>query len=374
MAKDYYNILGVGKRASQEEIKKAFRKLAHQHHPDKSGGDEAKFKEANEAYQVLGDPEKRAKYDQFGSAAFFAGGRSAYGGEQGGFGGGQGFGGFGHGFSAGGGSGFAGEGVDLGDIFGDLGDMFGFSSGGGRGRRGTPRGADIQVDLELNFHDAVFGIEREVSLTKAVKCERCAGLGAEPGTKMKDCDTCGGSGSIVHQQRTMLGTMQTRRLCSACQGEGQTPETVCKNCRGIGLEHKRKTMSVRIPEGVSEGDMIRVRGEGEAVKSGTSGDLYLRVHVRPDSRFERDGHTIRSRAEIGFTQAALGTEVDVPVVDGGEVTLKIPPGIQSGTELRLKGKGVPAKGSRGDHLVIVQIVTPKKLSRQQRKLLEELDA
>ncbi len=364
MAKDYYKILGVGKDASQDEIKKAFRKLAHQHHPDKSGGDEEKFKEANEAYQILGDPEKRKKYDQFGSAAFENGGN--------GFGGG-GFGGFGQGFPGGAWSASGGEGVDLGDIFGDLGDIFGFSAGGGRERRGTPRGSDIQVDLELSFHDAVFGVERDVSVTKAVTCERCAGLGAEPGTDMKDCAKCEGSGSIVHRERTMLGTMQTRRVCSECQGEGKIPERICSRCRGIGLDHKRKTISVHLPSGVKEGDMVRVRGEGEAVRNGTPGDLFLRVHVEHDSRFERDGSTLRSRVEIGFRQAALGTEVDVPVVDGGEVTLKIPAGIQSGTELRLKGKGVPQGHLRGDHLVTIQVVTPKKLSRHQKKLLEELD-
>ena len=365
MAKEYYKILGVEKNASQDEVKKAFRKLAHQHHPDKSGGDEEKFKEANEAYQVLSDPEKRRTYDQFGSSAFSGGAGSGFAGEQGenGFGGG-GFGGFGQGF----------EGVDLGDIFGDLGDIFGFSTGGGRERRGTPRGADIQVDMELSFHDAVFGVEREVSVTKATACERCAGLGAEPGTKMKDCSACGGSGSVVHRERTMLGTMQTRRVCSECHGEGRMPETVCANCRGIGLEHKRKTVSVQMPSGVREGDIVRVRGGGEAVKSGTSGDLFLRIHVLPDPRFERDGFTLRSRVEIGFRQAALGTEVDVAVVDGGEVTLKIPAGVQSGAELRLKGKGVPQGHIRGDHLVTIQVVTPKKLSRHQKKLLEELDA
>lgn len=350
MGKDYYNILGVEKGASQDEIKKAFRKQAHKYHPDKPDGDEAKFKEANEAYQVLGDPEKRSKYDQFGSAAF----------ENGGMGGG--FGGFG-------GQGF--EGVDLGDIFGDLGNIFGGGFGGGRRR--TPRGADIQVDLELSFHDAVFGLEKELSVTKAVACERCAGIGAEPGTEMKNCGTCGGSGSVIQQQRTMLGTMQTRRVCSDCRGEGQTPEKACTNCHASGLENKRKTMQVKIPSGVKEGDMIRVRGEGEAAKGGQPGDLFLRVHVKSDHRFERDGYTLRSKVRIGFTQAALGTEVDVSVVDGGEVTLKIPAGTQSGTELRLKGKGVPKGSHRGDHLVTVQVVTPKKLSRAQKKLLEELD-
>lgn len=357
MAKDYYKVLGVEKGASQDEIKKAFRKLAHQYHPDKPTGDEEKFKEANEAYQVLGDEEKRKTYDQFGSAAF----------ENGGFGGGngfggQGFGGFGQGF----------EGVDLGDIFGDLGDMFGFGGGGGR-RRGTPKGADIHVDVKLSFHDAVFGVEHEFSVTKSVACERCGGVAAEPGTKMKECGTCHGSGTVTQQQRTILGVIQSRRVCDACQGEGQAPETPCTSCHGVGLEQKRKTLQVQLPSGLNDGDVIRVRGEGEAVKGGVTGDAFLRVRVTPDRRFVRDGTTIRSVVEVGFTQAALGTEVDVPIVDGGEVTLSIPAGVQSGTELRLKGKGVPKSGHRGDHLVSVRVVTPKKLSREQKKLLEELD-
>ena len=359
MPKDYYNVLGVEKSASQDEIKKAFRKLAHQHHPDKPGGNEDKFKEANEAYQVLGDPEKRKKYDQFGSSAFSGGAGSGFAGENGGFGGG-GFNGFGQGF----------EGVDLGDLFGDLGGMFGF---GGGGRRGTPRGSDIQVDIELSFHDAIVGVERDIALTKAVPCERCAGLGAEPGTKMKECETCKGAGTITFQQRTMLGIIQNRRVCAECQGEGKIPETFCTSCRGVGLDHKRKTIKIKLPSGVNEGDMIRVRGEGEAAKGGQNGDLFLRMHVEHDPRFFRDGVTIRSVVEIGFSQAGLGTHVDVPVVEGGEVSLNIPAGTQSGTEMRLKGKGVPKGTHRGDHLVTIQVVTPKKLSREQKKLLEELN-
>lgn len=348
-AKDYYKTLGVEKEASQEEIKKAFRKLAHQHHPDKPGGDEAKFKEANEAYQVLGDEKKRAQYDQFGSSAFDGNG-----------GGGGGFGGFhAQGF----------EGVDFGDIFGD---MFGF--GGGRGGRGrTRQGSDIQVDLELSFHDAIFGVQREITLTKMQSCAHCDGIGAEPGTKTHECETCHGSGTIVQEQRTMLGPIRTQRVCSECEGEGKVPETVCTTCHGSGLTKQKKTITIRIPSAVNHGDMIRVTGEGEAIKSGRAGDLFLRVFVKSDRRFVRDGYTIRSEVRVGFTQAGLGAELDVPTVDGGDVTIKVPAGTQSGTELRLRGKGVPHGSGRGDQLVTVQVVTPGKLSREQKKLLEELD-
>jgi molecular chaperone DnaJ len=348
--KDYYKILGVEKNASQDEIKKAFRKKAHQYHPDKPDGDEEKFKEANEAYQVLGDEGKRKKYDQFGSAAF----------EQGGFGsGGSGFGGFG---------GF--ESVDLGDIFGNMGDIFGF--GGGSSRKKSQRGRDIQIDVELTFHDAVFGIERETSLTKTSSCERCGGVGAEPGSKMKDCAACGGSGSLTHQQRTIFGVIQTRRICNECGGDGSIPEKKCERCGGTGLENKKKTIKIRVPAGVDDGDVMRVRGEGESVKGGGAGDLFLRIHVQPSGEFTRDGNAIRSSVRIGFTQAALGAAIEVPTVDGEKVMLKIPAGTQSGTELRMRGKGVPTGSYRGDQLVTVTVVTPKKISREQKKLLEEL--
>lgn len=365
MSKDYYNLLGVNRNASPEEIKHAFRKLAHQHHPDKNGGSGEKFKEINEAYQVLGDPEKRKKYDQFGSAAF-EGGQ--------GFGGFEGFGGFRT-------SGFE----DLGDMFGDL---FGFS--GGRGAR-TKRGADIRVDVDVNFRDAVFGVDREMTLTKSSSCSRCGGVGAEPGTKMKTCSGCNGSGIRVQTQRTILGLMQSKTACPDCEGRGEQPETACGNCHGSGIEKSRKTFTVSIPSGVEDGSVLRVRGEGEAVKGGPSGDLYVNIHVELDPRFEREGSSIISTKRIGFTQAALGDTVEVETLDpsitavggipseGGTgsglavVELKIPAGTQTGTQFRLRGKGVPVRGGRGDQIVIVEVATPKKLSREQKKFLEELD-
>ncbi|MFH1405241.1 MAG: molecular chaperone DnaJ [Patescibacteria group bacterium] len=346
MSKDYYKILGIDRNASAEEIKRAFRALAHKYHPDKKGGDEAKFKEINEAYQILSDKNKRAQYDQFGAAAF----------ENGGFGGGQGFGGF---------SGFQGGGFeDLGDIFGDI-------FGGSRSRRRTARGGDIQVDLELSFSQAVFGVEKEVVVTKPCACERCGGVGAEPGTSMKTCGNCGGSGVHVTSQHTILGIIQQKRTCSACHGNGEEPEKKCSACSGSGTETKRKNLTITVPAGVENGTVLRVRGEGEFIKGGESGDLFVQIHVRVDKRFEREGSTIFSTAQIGFTQAALGDKIEVETLDG-KVELKIPAGTQSGSQMRLRGKGVPSSRGRGDQIVFIEVVTPVKLSREQKKLLEEL--
>lgn len=351
--KDYYQTLGISKSASAEEIKSAFRKLAHQYHPDKPTGDEAKFKAANEAYQVLGDPEKRKKYDQFGSAAFENGG-----------GGGQGFGGFDFsGFQSAGGF------EDLGEMFGE---MFGFGGSRRGGARRTRRGEDIQVDVDLSFKEAVFGVAKEVSVSKHNRCERCGGIGAEPGTQLRTCEDCGGNGVRTITQRTILGNMQSRVACPSCDGLGEVPKSTCTTCRGDGVTRGRKTLTVNIPAGVDDGMVVRVRGEGEAVRTGEPGDLLLRMHVTPDARFERDGATIYSRQEIGFTQAALGDTIEVQTVDG-PVDLKVPAGTQSGTEFRLRGKGVPHRGGRGDQIVTVQVVTPRKLSREQKRLLEDLN-
>jgi molecular chaperone DnaJ len=348
MAKDYYKILGVEKSASQEDIKKAFRKLAHQHHPDKAGGDEAKFKEANEAYQVLGDEKKRAQYDQFGSAAFDG---SA------GFGGGQGFGGFD--FS--GGAGFE----DLGDIFGDL-------FGGGRSRQRERRGSDIQVDMELTFKESIFGVNKEIEITKTDTCDRCGGTGGEPGQGMETCKDCDGNGVQVGVQRTVFGNVQTKRTCATCQGTGEIPKKICTSCHGQGVDRKKQTLTVTIPPGVENGSMLRVRGQGEAIKGGATGDLFVRLHVSRDHHFERDGATLISEATIGFTQAALGDTIEVQTVDG-MVDLKIPAGTQSGAQFRLRGKGVPHARGRGDQIVVVKVETPTKLSREQKKLFEELN-
>lgn len=349
MSKDYYKILGVSKGASQDEIKRAFRKLAHEHHPDK-GGNADKFKEANEAYQVLGDDAKRKQYDQFGSE------------------GPQGFGGFG-----GGGSPFGAGGFDP-SMFEEFGDIFGGMFGGGGGRRQRRRqGEDLAVTVTLSFKEAVFGVTKEIPLTKTSHCARCAGIGAEPGTKMQTCNTCKGKGSTVQVQQTLLGAMRMQVACSDCQGAGEKAEKACTECNGAGTARIRKTLTVDIPPGVDDGVQLRVRGEGAAVQGGEAGDLYVQLRVTPDNRFRRDGTTLYSEKVIGFTQAALGDKVTVEVVDG-KVELTIPQGTQPGDQLRLKGKGVPgARSGRGDHIVIIKVETPKKLSKKEEELLKELN-
>ena len=339
MAKDYYKTLDIEKGASKDEIKKAFRKKAHKYHPDKEGGDEAKFKEANEAYQVLSDDQKRQTFDGAGA---------------GGFGGAGGFQGMNF--------------EDLGDIFGDF---FGGGGFGGRGQR-VQKGQDIQMDITLEFKDAIFGVEKEVSVTKNNTCERCAGNGGEPGTVMHTCKTCDGSGMTITARQTMLGTIQQRTACVECHGSGEKPEQKCSGCDGIGIEYGRKTIRVDVPAGVENGMRIRVRGQGEALSGGQPGDLYILLHVKHDARFEREGDRLFTKKEIGFTQAALGDEVQVETLDG-KIKLKIPAGTQSGDKLRLKGKGVPNRRGRGDMIVIVQVVTPKKLNKEQKKMLKNLD-
>lgn len=365
MGKDYYNILGVSKTATKEEIKKAFRKKAHEYHPDKAGGDEAKFKEINEAYQVIGDDKKRAQYDQFGSSFEQA---QAGGGFQG-FDGFRDFSGFANGFSSG-------QGVnmdDLGDIFGGIGDMFGF--GGGRSHGRSSRGRDLQVSIQINFLEAVRGAEKEIKITKKVKCDRCKGNGAEPGTKIETCKTCGGSGKVAKVQRTILGNIQVESVCPNCNGEGKTYAKKCTKCNGSGLVNEAVTLKIKIPAGIDNGETIRLSGHGEAGERGASaGDLYVKVMVAPDKRFERHGYDINSKVEISFTNAVLGAKIDVETLEG-KVKLKIPAGTQSGTVFKLRGKGIQKlRGSgKGNHFVKVNIKTPTNINRKQKKLLEELD-
>lgn len=360
MSNDHYKTLDVEKGASQEEVKKAFRKLAHKHHPDKPTGDEEKFKEINAAYQVIGDEEKRKQYDQYGHAAYEQAGQT--GGAPGG-----GFGGFG------GGQGFNINMDDLGDIFGGA---FGFSGGAGPGSawggRKKAKGSDIQVDMDLTFKEAVFGVDKEISLHRNSTCERCGGTSAEPGTSLKTCNDCNGEGVKVVQHRTVLGVIQQKTACTTCDGNGEIPQTHCTSCNGDGISKDRSTISVSIPAGVDNGAVLRVSQQGEAIKGGQAGDLFVRIHVSKEKGFERHGSDIVSHAEIGFTQAALGDKIDVETVDG-PVELKIPAGTQSASKFRLKGKGVPMRHGRGDHYVIVDVVTPKKLGRKEKKLLEELD-
>lgn len=357
MPKDYYKILAVEKNASSDEIKKAFRKLAHQYHPDKQGGDAVKFKEALEAYTVLSNAEKRRQYDQFGATFDQAG--------AGGFG--QDFGGVD--FSQ-----FSTDFPDLSDI---LGGIFGFSGGGeGRGGgRARARGHDIEKDIQLTFQEAVFGVTKQIELYAHLTCRHCSGGGAEPGAKLVSCDRCGGQGRVQQVQRTVFGAFQTVATCEACGGEGQRPAQVCKRCSGTGVVRDTKKLEVKVPAGVEDGGVIRLPGEGEAApRGGVFGNLYIRIRVKDDSNFERHGQDIFSRLAIPFTTVALGGKIKVETVDG-PVELKIPAGTQSNALFRLRGKGVPQmRGSgRGDHLVEVIIAVPKKLSRQQKKLLEDFD-
>ena len=361
MAKrDYYEVLGVGKSASDDEIKKAFRKLAVQYHPDKEGGDETKFKEANEAYEVLKDSQKRQRYDQFGHAG--VGGAS---------GGGAGGGGnpFGGGFD------FNGQGFnfDFGD--GGLGDIFGSFFGGGQRQQGpqqAQRGRDVQVNVTLDFKEAVFGVEREISISLEDTCSHCGGSGAEPGYELKVCPTCKGAGQQMHVVNTMFGQIQQAVVCSTCEGKGKVPEKACTVCRGKGTVRSEQSIKVKIPAGVDDGATIRLTGRGEAVQGGQKGDLYVALRVKADKKFTREGDLILSDEHISMIDAALGTEIDVETVDG-TVRMKVPSGTQSGTDFKLSGHGVPhLRGdARGAHIVSIIVDTPKKLSRRQREVLQQ---
>lgn len=362
MSKDYYKILGVEKQSSIDDIKKAFRKLAHKFHPDKKTGDEAKFKEVNEAYQVLGDEEKRKKYDQYGSNFD----------QQGGFGGGASWDDFmqaARGGGAGSGS-FNFGGIDLGDI---LGDMFGFGGNVSR-NRGAQRGNDVQVDVQISFIEAVFGTEQEISLTKNNACDVCSGQGAEPGSGFDKCKACNGQGQVMRVQRTILGAMKTAVQCLDCGGQGQKAKKMCKHCDGVGVVRSKSTYKVKIPAGIDNGQSIRLAGKGEhAGTGGSSGDLYILVHIKEDKNFERRGYDIYTESIISYPQAVLGDQIKIKTVDGDK-TFVIPEGTQSHQQFRLKGLGVPnVNGAgRGNHFVKVIIETPRKVNKKIKKLLEEL--
>lgn len=360
MTKDYYKMLGISKDASQEEIKRAFRKLAHQYHPDKENGDEKKFKEVNEAYQVLSNPEKRGQYDQFGQT--FEQARA-----QGGFSGFEGFRDFSN-FA----SGFGFE--DLGDIFSRFSGFEDIFSGfGGQTKTRAKSGQDIQIDIELSLKEAAFGIKKEVELKKYIVCPKCSGNAAEPGTRITTCSVCNGSGRVAHIQRTILGNFQTVTTCRDCKGEGKMPETLCRECRGEGRVKDYKKIEVSIPAGIDDEEMLRVTNEGEAgPRGGRPGSLYIKIHIKSNSSLTREGVNVFSQEEISFRDAALGTKLDIETLDGIS-TLKIPEGTQPGAVFRLKNKGVPHLHGRdrGDHLVEIVVKVPRKLSRKQKELLEE---
>lgn len=365
MAKDYYQILGVDKNASPPEIKAAFRRLAHQHHPDKAGGDEQKFKEINEAYQVLSDEKKRQQYDQFGQT--FEQARA-----QGGFAGFEGFRDFADFASAfkngNNGQNFSFEFGDLGDIFGDL---FGFSKTRTRTRGRTPTGANIEVELTIDFRQAIFGTQKSIVLNKDEECSKCHGGGVEPGAKILTCPQCHGTGRVM---RSIGFGISFANVCPVCQGTGQKGEKDCSQCHGSGVIRTQRTISVKIPAGIDNGQTIRLAGEGQdGSYGGRAGDLYIRIKVMPDKEFVRQGYDIFSQKEINFAQAALGAKVDINTLEG-EVKLKIPAGTQGGKIFRLAGRGVPRLNSRGrgDQLVKIIVKTPQRLSRRQKELLEEL--
>lgn len=356
MKQDYYEILGVNKGASKDEIKKAFYKLAHKYHPDKKDGNEAKFKQVNEAYQVLSDEQKRSKYDQFGS----------------GFenmqGGGYGQGGF-EGFDFGGG--FQNGAADF--DFGNLNDIFSDFFGGGMGGRAqSRRGRDISTEVQISFSEAVFGVNRKILITKTSSCLQCKGNGAKPGTKMETCKHCNGQGKIREQKRTIFGNIASTKLCDVCFGAGEVPKETCDTCKGKGVLRREEEVSIVIPPGIRDGEMIRMTAYGEAISKGTAGDLYIKINVAPHPVFKREGNDLVMNLNLKLSDALLGMKYPLETLDGG-IEVTIPEGVSINEILRVRGKGVPAgKGKRGDLLIKLNIKLPAKLSRKSREIIEEL--
>ncbi|TYQ12910.1 UNVERIFIED_CONTAM: molecular chaperone DnaJ [Acetivibrio alkalicellulosi] len=351
--RDYYEILGIDKNASDGDIKKAYRKLAKQYHPDMNPGDktaEAKFKEAAEAYEVLSDSQKRAQYDQFGHAATDPNG-------------------FGGGFSGG-----------FGDFdFGGFGDIFetffGGSGMGGRSRtkRGPQKGADLQFSMELSFEESAFGVEKEISINRMHLCPKCDGSGAKQGSKPTTCQHCDGTGQVQYKQRTPFGQFVNIKTCDVCHGEGKIITNPCEDCNGRGRVRKPVRIKINVPAGIADGQTIPIRGEGEpGSKGGPSGDIYITIRVKPHAIFQRQGNNVFCEIPITFTQAALGSEFEVPTLDG-KVKYNIPEGTQTGTQFRLKGKGIPflRGGGRGDQYVTVNVEVPRKLNDKQKEVLRE---
>lgn len=353
--RDYYEVLGVSKDASPDEIKKAFRRLAVQHHPDKEGGDETKFKEINEAYEVLKDASKRQRYDQFGHAG--VGGANG--------GGGNPF------------EGFGGQGQNVHFDFGDLGlgDIFENFFGGGsqhNGRRRQARGRDVETRVDISFEQAVFGTEADLDLNLEDTCEHCKGTTVEPGHELKTCDQCKGSGQVMSVTRTIFGNIQQASICPTCKGTGKVPEKLCSVCRGKGTQAKHQKVTLKIPAGIDDGATIRLREHGEAIANGPKGDLYVNIRVKPHKKFTREGDLILSEEHVTMVDAALGCEIDIETVDG-PVRMKVPSGTQSGSDFKLSGHGVPhLRGdSRGAHIVTIIVDTPSKLSKRQQELLAQ---
>ena len=350
--RDYYEVLGVSKTADEAELKKAYRALAKKYHPDMHPGDkeaEAKFKEASEAYAVLSDPEKRRQYDQFGHAAFDG---------------------------TGGAGGFDFSGMDMGDIFGDIfGDLF----GGGRSRRsynGPMQGANVRTSVRITFAEAFTGCEKEISINQKDECSNCHGTGARPGTSPETCSKCGGRGRVLFTQQSLFGMVQTEQACPDCKGTGKIIRNKCPQCSGTGYTTSRKKISVSIPAGIDDGQVVRLRGQGEpGTNGGPRGDLLVEVDVAPDAGFARQEMDIYSMANISFAQAVLGGDIRVRTVDG-EVIYTVKPGTQPGTRVRLKGKGMPSirnRGVRGDHYLTLNVQVPTKLNEEAKQALRDYD-
>ena len=355
--KDYYETLGVSKGADEQEIKKAYRKMAMKYHPDRnkdSAEAEAKFKEVQEANEILSDPQKRAAYDQYGHSAFENGGQG-FGGQAGGF---EGFGG------------------DFGDIFGSIFGEGGFGGFGGGGRSRGPKvnqGSDLRYNVELTLEEAAFGVEKEIKYKRKGKCKTCSGSGAEPGHSLKTCPKCGGNGRVSVQQRTILGVMQTVQECDECHGTGKVPEKACHTCHGTGTEKETVTRKVKIPSGVDNGQRLVIRDGGDAGdKDGIYGDLYLFISVKKHEIFERNGHDIYCDIPVSVTTAILGGEVEVPTLEG-KTKIKISEGTQSGKVLRLKDKGIKYASHRGSEILTIKVETPTNLSSKQKELLKKFE-
>ncbi len=352
MAKDYYKILGIDKKANKDDIKKAFRKLAHEYHPDKKTGNTDKFKEISEAYSVLSDDNKRAQYDMMGSGGF-NGGFNGFNGAQG-----FDFSQFSQQFNQGGME------FDLGDLFGD------FFGGGFRGRR-EARGADIHVEIRASFEESVFGGDRKIRINHMAVCDKCKGTAGEPGSKTKTCDACKGKGSVKEIRRSILGSIATERVCTICAGDGEVPEKPCTNCRGRGVLDKDEVIEIKVPAGINDAEVLRVSKMGEAVRGGESGDLYVSVRVDTHPRFTKQGQNLYTDLNVKLTDALLGAEINFETLDGATKVV-VPEGVKFGDVIRIKERGVPIKGKRGDIMLRVKIEIPKKLSKEEKKLVEEL--
>lgn len=354
MQKDYYNVLGVEKGASKDEIKKAFYKLAHKYHPDKKGGDEKKFKEVNEAYQILSDEGKRSKYDQYGSGyENMSGGYQ----NQGGF----------EGFDF---SGFQNGGAEF--DFGNLNDIFSDFFTGGGGRQRARRGRDISTEIQISFEDAVFGVNRKILITKTSNCDTCHASGAKPGTKMETCKKCNGQGKIHEAKKSFLGVISSTKICEECTGRGEVPKEKCEKCRGAGVLRKEEEISLAIPVGIRDGEMVRMTSMGEAVSGGTPGDLYIKINVTPHPVFKREGHDLVMDLNLKLSDALLGTKYPIKTLDGN-IEVTIPEGVSINEVLRVRGKGIPiSKSKRGDLLIKLNIKLPNKLSKKSRELIEDL--